>query len=96
MANVALHIKEQTSYYKRKAIDSNAYAEILGEPKQNAEGIPLGSSPPSFTSTLFSCCSNDWGPRNKRRETQSPLFSPNSMPPQNMIIDPTPLQWTNN
>ena len=96
MANVALHVREQASYHTRKVIDNAAYANILGEPERTAEQPTLSSSPPSFTSTLFSCCSNDWGPRTKRRQAQSPLFSPRSMPPQNMIIEATPLEWAIN
>lgn len=86
MNNISLKITEQQSLPTHK---SSTYAYLFNEPNT----IPgpsennIGSSPPSFTSTLFSCCSGDWEIRHKRREMQSPLFTPN-MSPQNMIIEP--------
>ena len=90
MDNIALEITERQSQPIRRLPATAEHADLFGEPSEGsgtAAGT-LGTSPPSFTSTLFSCCSGDWGPRHKRREMQSPLFNPRSMPPQNMIIEP--------
>ena len=91
MANVSLHIKEHYNYHNRKTMDNTVYADMIGGHKQN---VPISSSPPSFTCALFSCCGNDWDPRNKRREVQSPLFTPTTIPPQNIIMAPKPLEWS--
>ena len=90
MDNIALEITERPSHPIRRPPTTVEHADLFGEPSPTpgTSTGTLGTSPPSFTATLFSCCSGDWAPRHKRREMQSPLFSPRSMPPQNMIIEP--------
>ena len=87
MDNIALEITERQSLpIRRPPTNADLFDEPTTEPDISSGTI--GTSPPSFTSTLFSCCSGDWGTRHKRREIQSPLFSPRDVPPQNMIIEP--------
>ena len=92
MDNIALEITERQSRPMRRPPATAEHTDPFGDPStgESISSGTLGTSPPSFTSTLFSCCSGDWGERHKRREMQSPLFSPRSMPPQNMIIEPIP------
>ena len=90
MNNIALEITERQSHPIHRPPVSAERTGMFDE-HTTGSGISagtIGSSPPSFTSTLFFCCSGDWGGRHKRREMQSPLFSPRSIPPQNTIIEP--------
>ena len=107
MNNVSLEIKECQSglsgnrnskpiiIHSTESIKYNELSPLpeYAIPNENFnKSPPLACSPPSFTSILFSCCSGEWNSRKQRRDMHSPLFTPRSIPPQNIIIDPVSLE----
>ena len=68
MANLSLEIKEQQKYIHR----NNNSADIqMINPNQDDNNTTtcMSVSPPSFTSTFFSCCTREWTPRQSKMTT---------------------------
>jgi len=102
MENVTLHITENDTEtiplsdniicdiflqvdneIKDFAIDS--HSDSFSPRRDNSDDISKNCP---FTSTIFSCCDIEWRKEeNKERVKKSPLFTPKTIPPQNMIID---------
>ena len=89
MENVLLDIKEYAEEYAEyryhKTVGTTTFADIYGKPGNRREQTHGISPPPSFTASLFSCCSREWGPRHEPNQTYFSFIGPKE--PQNAVIE---------
>ena len=67
MANLSLDIKEQEKYIHR--YNNNSDLQMINPNQLDNNTTCMSVSPPSFTSTIFSCCTREWTPRQSKMTT---------------------------
>lgn len=67
MANLSLEIKEQQKYIHRN--NNSAEIQMINPNQDDNNTTSMSVSPPSFTSTFFSCCTREWTPRQSKMTT---------------------------
>jgi hypothetical protein len=67
MANLSLEIKEQQKYIHRN--NNSADIQMINPNQDDNNATSMSVSPPSFTSTFFSCCTREWTPRQSKMTT---------------------------